>query len=178
MALTMLARLHAIEETVTPWELDEYIEASTVHQLNSVHRPFWWNWPLSEPSIFFMQEPLHHWHKMFWDHDAKWCIHTLGGTKIDFCFAILHTHTGFCQFNEGISRLKQVTRREHCDIQRYLVPVIADAIPKDFLIAIHSLMDFRYLAQAPEISDWICTKIDNMLEEFHNHKQAIISAGA
>ena len=39
-------------------------------------------------------------------------------------------------------------------------------------------MDFRYLAQAPEISDQICTKMDTALQEFHDHKQAIITAGA
>ena len=112
---------------------------------------------------------------MFWDHDAKWCI---GDAEIDFRFAILHPHTGFRQFNEGISRLKQVTGREHRDIQRYIIPVIADAVPKDFLIAIRSLMDFRYLAQAPEISDQLCNEIDTALKKFHDHKHAFISAGA
>ena len=66
----------------------------------------------------------------------------LGDAKIDYHFTILHPHTSFHQFNEGISRLKQVTGLEHCEIQHYLVLVIADAIPKDFLIAIRSLMDF------------------------------------
>jgi hypothetical protein len=177
-ASTTLARLHAIEENVSPWELAKYIKASSVQRLNGVHRPFWRDWPLSEPSTFFTPEPLHHWHKMFWDHDAKWCIHAVGDAEIDYRFTILHPHTGFRQFNEGISRLKQVTGREHREIQRYLVPVIAGAIPKDFLIAIRSLMDFRYLAQAPEISDQICTEMDTALQEFHDHKQAIITAGA
>ncbi|KAF8240445.1 hypothetical protein L208DRAFT_1134974, partial [Tricholoma matsutake] len=63
------------------------------------------------------------------------CIHAIGSAEIDFCFSILHLHTGFHQFNEGISRLKQVTGWEHHDIQCYLVPVIADAISKDFLVA-------------------------------------------
>jgi hypothetical protein len=178
MASTTLARLHAIEETVSPWELAKYIKASSAQRLNGVHRPFWRDWPLSEPSTFFTPEPLHHWHKMFWDHDAKWCIHAVGAAEIDFRFTILHPHTGFRQFNEGISQLKQVTGREHREIQRYIVPTIADAVPKDFLIAIRSLMDFRYLAQATEISDSICTEMDTALEEFHDHKQAIISAGA
>ena len=177
-ASTTLARLHAIEETVSPWELAKYIKACGTQRLNGVHRPFWRDWPLSEPSVFFTPEPLHHWHKMFWDHDAKWCIHAVGSAEIDFRFAILHSHTGFRQFNEGISKLKQVTGREHREIQRYLVPTIADAVPKDFLIAIRSLMDFRYLAQSPEISDRICTEIDAALEEFHDHKEAIILAGA
>ena len=177
MALTTLTRLHAIEETVSPWDFDNYIKASGIHRLNGVHRPFWRDWPLSEPSTFFTPEPLHHWHKMFWDHDAKWCIRAVGSAEIDFRFAILHRHTGFRQFNEGISKLKQVTGREHREIERYLVPTVADAVPKDFLIAIRSLMDFRYLAQAPEISDQICNEIDTALEEFHKHKQAIVLAG-
>ena len=177
-ASTMLAHLHAIEDTTSPWELAAYIKAAKNHRLNGVHRPFWRDWPLSEPSTFFTPEPLHHWHKMFWDHDAKWCIRAVGGAEIDFRFSILHPHTGFRQFTEGISMLKQVTGREHRDIQRYLVPVIADAVSKDFLVAIRSLMDFRYLAQAPEISDLVCTQMDATLKEFHDHKHAIISAGA
>jgi hypothetical protein len=74
--------------------------------------------------------------------------------------------------------LKQVTGREHRDIQRYIVAIIADAVPKDFLIAIRSLMDFRYLAQAPETSEHDCIHIDNALRSFHDHKSSIISAGA
>ena len=38
-------------------------------------------------------------------------------------------------------------------------------------------MDFQYFAQAPEISDQICTKMDDMLKESHDHKDVIISAG-
>ena len=115
---------------------------------------------------------------MFWDHDEQWCICAVGPAEIDFCFSILHPHTGFWQFPEGISKLKQVTGWEHRDIQRYLVATIADRIPKDFLIAIRALADFRYPSQAPEISDEVCTWIDDVLQEFHDHKDVIITAGA
>ncbi|KAH9013680.1 hypothetical protein EDB85DRAFT_2076567 [Lactarius pseudohatsudake] len=177
-ALTTLAQLHALEAKVNPWCLETYIKEAKKFQLNGVHWPFWRDWPLSEPSKFLTLEPLHHWHKMFWDHDAKWCIRALKGAEIDYRFSILHPHTGFRQFCEGVSKLKQVTGREHRDIQRYLVAVIADAVSKDFLIAIRSLMDFRYLAQAPEISEQDCVSIDNALQGFHDHKSSIISAGA
>src|ERR1700733_9866789 len=93
MALTTLVHLHSIEDTVSPWELAVYIKAANIHQLNGVHCPFWRDWPLSEPSTFFTPEPLHHWHKMFWDHDAKWCICAVGAAEIDFRFSILHLHT-------------------------------------------------------------------------------------
>lgn len=173
-----LKQLTAIEKVADPWDLDKYIKHAMVYRLNGVHRPFWRDWPLSDPSEFFTPEPLHHWHKMFWDHDAQWCIRAVGPAEIDFRFSILHPHTGFRQFPEGISKLKQVTGRGHRDIQRYLVAVIADHVPKDFLIAIRALADFRYLSQAPEISDEVCTQIDHALLEFHDHKDVIITAGA
>jgi hypothetical protein len=173
-----LGQLIAIEEVADPWDLGTYIKQAMVYRLNGVHRPFWRDWPLSDPSEFFTPEPLHHWHKMFWDHDAQWCIRAVGPAEIDFRFSILHPHTGFRQFPEGISKLKQVTGREHRDIQRYLVAVIADCVPKDFLIAIRALADFRYLSQAPEISDEMCTQINHALQEFHEHKDVIIAVGA
>jgi hypothetical protein len=175
-----LRRLATIEnlKNVDPWDLVSYIREAKVYRLNGVHRPFWRDWPLSEPSKFFTPESLHHWHKMFWDHDARWCIRAVGPAEIDFRFSILHPHTGFRQFQEGISKLKQVTGREHRDIQRYIVAVIADAVPKEFLIAIRALADLRYLSQAPEISDQVCTEIDEALQEFHEHKDVIIAAGA
>ncbi|KAH9170179.1 hypothetical protein EDB89DRAFT_2072170 [Lactarius sanguifluus] len=162
-ASTTLAQLHALEAKVNPWHLKTYIKEAKKFRLNGVHRPFWHDWPLSEPSKFLTPEPLHHWHKMFWDHDTKWCICTL---------------KGFRRFCEGVSKLKQVTGREHRDIQCYLVVVITDAVSKDFLIAVRSLMDFRYLTQAPEISERDCVSIDNALQGFHDHKSSIISAGA
>ncbi|KAH9027612.1 hypothetical protein EDB85DRAFT_2074745 [Lactarius pseudohatsudake] len=177
-ASTTLAQLHALEAKVNPWCLEMYIKEAKKFRLNGIHQPFWRDWPLSEPSKFLTPEPLHHWHKMFWDHDVKWCIRALKGAEIDYRFSILHPHTGFRQFCKGVSKLKQVTGREHHDIQRYLVAVIADAVSKDFLIAVRSLMDFRYLTQAPEISEQDCVSIDNALQGFHDHKSSIISAGA
>lgn len=177
-ASTTLAQLDAIEEDIDPWDLKNYIRRAATYRLNGVHRPFWRDWPLSDPSKFFMPEPLHHWHKMFWDHDARWCINAVGHDEIDFRFSILHLHTGYRQFPEGISKLKQVTGREHRDIQRYIISVIADAVSPSFLIAVRALADFRYLAQAPEISDTFCTKINEAIQEFHRHKGTIISSGA
>jgi len=39
------------------------------------------------------------------------------------------------------------------------------------------MMDFHYLAQALEVEDIMCNKIDAALLEFHNHKSAIMDAG-
>ena len=177
-ASTTIAKLQAVESVADPWDLAEYEKEAMKFRLNGVHRPFWRDWPLSDPSVFLTSEPLHHWHKGFWDHDAKWCILAVGNSEIDFRFAVLHPRTGFRHFKDGISSLKQVTGREHRDVQRYIVAIIIDAVPQDFLIAIRALMDFQYLAQSRVITDETCTAIDNALHEFHDHKQAIIDAGA
>lgn len=178
-ALTTLRQLMSLEQVVDPWELEEYVKlAFDKYRLGGVHRPFWRDWPMAEPSQFLTPEPLHHWHRMFWDHDAKWCIHAVGSSEIDFRFSLLHPRTGFRHFNEGISRLKQVTGRDHRDVQQYIVAVIAGAVSKKFLIAVRSLLDFHYMAQAPVITDDLCVKINASLLEFHNNKDAIIASGA
>jgi Plavaka transposase len=173
-----LARLHAIESVVDPWELEAYVKESMKHRLNGVHRPFWRDWPLADPSVFLTSEPLHHWHKQFWDHDVKWCMNAVGKAEFDFRFAVLHPQTGFRHFKEGISSLKQVTGREHRDVQRYIVSIIADAVPGNFLVAIRALQDFRYNAQSYVVSEETCSSINYSLKEFHSHKQAILDAGA
>ena len=178
MASTTIAQLMAIEQHAHPWNLNAYISEASKFRLNGVHRPFWRDFPLADPSVFLTPEPLHHWHKQFWDHDAKWCINAVGAAEIDFRFSILHPHTAFRQFKEGISTLKQVTGREHRDIQRYILPVIAGAVPFEFIIAIRALLDFRYLAQTPVIDENVCAQIETALRNFHSNKHAIIEARA
>ncbi|KAG0693455.1 hypothetical protein DFH29DRAFT_1007276 [Suillus ampliporus] len=117
--------------------------------LNGVDKPFWRDWPLAEPSHFFTPEPLHHLHREFWDHNAKWLIYAVGDLEMDFHFSILQPITGFQHFKEGISKLKQVAGRCHQDIQCSIIA----------------------------INDNDLTRISAALDEFHVNKDAIIAAG-
>ena len=176
-ASTTLAQLHAVATKADPdGDLKAYLKEAKKFRLNGVDKPFWRDWPLAEPCLFLTPEPLHHFNKEFYDHDLKWCIRKLGEAKIDFRFSILQPRIGFRHFKDGVSQLKQVTGREHRNIQRHIVAIIAGAASQDFVIAIRSMMDFRYLAQAPEVDDIMCDKIDAALLEFHNHKSAIMNA--
>ena len=160
-------------------KLETYEKAAKSYRLNGVQLPFWRDWTLSsDPSSFLTSEPLHHWHKQFWDHDTKWCIYMLGGAGIDFRFSVLYNRSGYRHFKEGISGLKQVTGREQRDIQRYIIVVIADAVPPQFLVAIRALLDFRYFAQSSVINERVCQNITDALSLFHQHKGAILDAGA
>ena len=133
---------------------------------------------MAEPGKFLTPEPLHQWHKMFWDHDAKWCCNALGKEEINFRSSILHPYNGYHQFREGISQLKQVTGREHRNFQCYLVGAIAGGAPKEFIITIRALMDFCYLGQTPVANKLINEKMEDALSLFHQHKDPIIDLGA
>ena len=148
LATLTLSQIECLTEEINPWDLELYTkESKTRFRLNSVHLPFWCDWTLPdgitpEPSQFLTPEPLHHWHKQFWDHDAKWCICTVGSAEIDFRFSLLQPCVGFRHFKAGISSLKQVTGRDHRNVQHYIIPLIADAIPKEFLLCIRALSNF------------------------------------
>jgi len=184
LATLTLSQIEDLSEEIDPWDLKSFAkEAQTHFRLNGVHLPFWRDWTLpdgtiAEPCQFLTPEPLHHWHKQFWDHDAKWCIRAVRSAEIDLRFSLLQPCVGFRHFKAGISSLKQVTGRDHRNVQRYIVPIIADAISKEFLLCIRALSDFRYLAQSRSIDTQTLTEISSALTLFHQNKQAILDANA
>ena len=179
-----LAQIQTISEDVDPWDLEAFSkEAQKCFRLNGVHAPLWQDWALpdrsvAKPSQFLTPEPLHHWHKQFWDHDTKWSIRAIGNQEIDLRFSLLQPSVGFQHFKAGISSLKQVTGRDHRDIQHYIVPIIADTVSKEFMLCIRSLTDFRYLAQSHSINDCTLTQISHALDVFYQNKQVILDARA
>ena len=165
-----LTQLKALEDKHDPNEdFISYIKAAKEkYCLNGVNKPFWCNWPMAEPAKFLTTEPLHQWHKFFWDHIIKWCCNALEAQEIDFQFSILHPHVGFHRFKEGISKLKQVTSREHRNVQWYLIGVIAGDVSREFLVTVWALQDFWYLGQAPESDDGVNRATDKRTGTFQN----------
>ena len=184
LAALTLSQIACLSEEFDPWNLGSYAKESQQRfRLNGVHLPFWRDWMLPsgaipEPSQFLTPEPLHHWHKQFWDHDAKWCIHAVGSDEIDRRFSLLQPCVGFRHFKAGISTMKQVTGRDHRNVQRYIVSIIADAVPKEFVLCIRALLDFRYLAQSRSIDSHTLAQISYALDLFHQTKHAILDASA
>jgi hypothetical protein len=173
---TTLASIAAVE--TDPNDLQAYFKACAKDRLNGVQKPFWDDWERSDPANFLTPEPLHHWHREFYDHDIRWCMNAVGNAEIDFRFSIMQPITGQRHFAKGITTLKQVTGRVQRDLQHYIIGVIAGAAPAGVVRAVRALMDFRYLAQAPIINDDGCKAIQRALSEFHRYKQSIIAAGA
>ena len=132
---------------------------------------------MAEPYRFLTPEPLHHWHKQFWDHNMKWSIRVIGAAEIDFRFTTLQLIIRYKHFKDGVSALKQVTGWTHQDIERYIVGIIAGKAPPKFVLTIRALMDFHYLAQSQELDDNSLSSLSTLLQLFHKHKQTILDIG-
>ncbi|KAG1902915.1 uncharacterized protein F5891DRAFT_1186058 [Suillus fuscotomentosus] len=132
-----LANIRKVVASVSPSDLVAFFEECKQYHLNGVQRPFWMDWVTADPSSFLTLESLHHFHKMFFDHDCAWCIDVVGAKEIDFQFFLTS------------------------DVyQRYIIGIIAGAAPTQFIMAIQTLLEFRYLAQAPQFSDETLMELD------------------
>ncbi|KAF8213514.1 hypothetical protein K438DRAFT_1902566 [Mycena galopus ATCC 62051] len=167
-----------VNSTCDPWNIFEYQKKSKELRLSGVHELFWRDWPLSiNPARFLTPEPLHVLHKGFYDHNFQWCVNMMGKEEIDFRLKVIQPRIGFRHFKEGVTGIKQLGGREHRELQRCIVSVIADAVPPNVLHAIRALIDFRYFVQVPEADEDSITRGDDLLHIFHAGKQSIIDAG-
>ncbi|KAI6017083.1 hypothetical protein EDC04DRAFT_2576956 [Pisolithus marmoratus] len=61
-------------------------------------------------------------------------------------------------------------------MQRYIIGVIAGAVPPKFLVTISALLTFHYLAQMPHFDHVTLARVKAVLQTFHDNKMAIISS--
>ncbi|KAG6369754.1 hypothetical protein JVT61DRAFT_13625 [Boletus reticuloceps] len=171
-------KIHTICSECSPDDYIKFLKYAKIYGLNGVDVPFWVNWPLSSPARFLLPEILHHLHRFFFNHDLQWCITALGSDEINYCYMLIQTLVGYRAFKEGISKLKQVTGWDHRSMQRYIIAIIAGAVPPRFMIAVHTPMDFQYLTQMPSFHEHSLQQLDAALRLFHDHKDSIITIGA
>ncbi|KAG2139295.1 hypothetical protein DEU56DRAFT_944221 [Suillus clintonianus] len=162
---------------VDPWDLIVYVRESKKLHLSGVHLPYWRNWRCSNPARFLTPEILHTLHKFFFDHVLKW-IKQIMGHELDVRFKSHHKRTGVRHFSGGVSHVNQMTGREHRDIQRTIVPTLWGIASPGFIRAVRAMIDFIYLAQNPLHTESSIASMTQALQDFHDHKQAILDAEA
>ncbi|KAH8983317.1 hypothetical protein EDB86DRAFT_2811651 [Lactarius hatsudake] len=176
--LVTIKLIQDLTSRVDPWKLGAFQDKAKELGLNGVHLPFWRDWYLANPFHFLVPEILHTCHKFFFDHPLQWCINAVGAFELDSRFRSLHPRVGFRHFGNGVARVQQMTGREHRDIQRSIIAVIAGAVPPSFLRAIRALIDFIYQVQSPFLTESAISSFVDSLKEFHDEKAAITAAGA
>jgi hypothetical protein len=164
-----------------PWDITTFQQKAKAIKLLGVHLPFWRNWMYANPMYFLIGEILHSGPKFVFDHPLKWCKEAAGSLVLDTRYKLQHKRVGVRQFVSGISHINQMTGREHRDIQRTLVPMIAKASPNItplFVYCIRSIIEFIYRAQSPTHTDASLASMVEALGEFHETKGAILQAEA
>lgn len=153
--------------------------AAKAHGLNGVTEPYWRDWCFADPCIFLAPDALHQWHRMFMDHLVTWARTLLGDTEIDKRISVLQKRIGFRHFNNGFTRFRQHTGREHRDIQRAFTAIIAGhkSITPRIMKAFRSMMDFIYIAQYESHSRQTLEYLRDALAGFHGCKIALSKAG-
>ncbi|KIM83716.1 hypothetical protein PILCRDRAFT_88067 [Piloderma croceum F 1598] len=124
-----------------PALLADFVKVCQLRGLNGVHQPFWRDWGNADPSLFLTIDILHAFHKFFFNHPLKWVTNIMGGNELYRRMAALQPRIGNRHWRNGISKLKQVTGREHRDLQKILVSVIAGAVPINVLCAVRALLN-------------------------------------
>lgn len=107
---------------------------------------------------------------------TSWCTDLLGVAELDHRIKCMPLAHGARHFDEGISKLSQLSGREHKEIARLLVGCIQDA-PKlttrdkiDASAATRGLIDFAYIAEYTQHNGETLQYLQSALDQFHKHK--------
>jgi hypothetical protein len=85
--------------------------------------------------------------------------------------------SGLRHFKNGITHIQQWTGREHNEMQKVFIGIIAGAVPADVVKAAWAAIDFIYFAQFRSHTDSTLAAMEASLQEFHIYKQVFIRLG-
>ncbi|KAG1866444.1 hypothetical protein C8R48DRAFT_600483 [Suillus tomentosus] len=177
---TRIHTLDAIERACTisdPCDIASFYKTCQSLHLNGVVEPYWMDWGDACPSRFLTPDALHQWHKFFFDHTITWAVNMMGGAQLDRRLSVLQPRVGVHHWANGVSALKQLTGREHRDLEKLLPAVIVGAVPNDVACALRAITEFIFQAQNLFLYEETLHSLTEALCEFHHYKASIIAAG-
>jgi hypothetical protein len=81
---------------------------------------------------------------------------------------------GLRHFKKGISSISQWTGKEHKEMERVFVTVLAGLVDSRVLKAVRATIDFIYYAQYQSHTDITLARMGEALDAFHSHKDVFI----
>ena len=161
----------------------EFINACKAAGIKPIATPFWHQLPFADIFQCITPDVLHQLLQGILKHLIKWLIQAYGSEEIDARFQRLIPNHHIRVFTGGISSLSRVTGKEHGQVARAILGVIADiSLPGGhdaarLIRATRALLDFMYLAKLTLISARHLTLMKEALNRFHQNKRIFIDLG-
>jgi hypothetical protein len=175
----ILSQIQGASAEADPNDVKAYLKAAKERGLNGVHLPFWRNLPRYSPEIAVGPDVLHGLIKCFHDHILKWSLKLIGAEEYDMRLRALQPVIGYKHFKNGIKHLSQMTCREHRELQRTHVALIAGCpkITPKVLQNTRAYCNFSYLAQYQYHNNATLQYLEEALRIFHRTKGEYIKLG-
>ena len=156
--IPLLARdLNATLDVLATAETDplHYVATCREARIKPIYHPFWENLPYSNVYTSIVPDILHQLHQGILKHLIAWLVKSYGATELDARCQRLPPNRVVRLFKQGITTLSRITGKEHDEMCRILLGIIADArLLSGFnsvrlLTAVRALLDFITIAQYP-----------------------------
>jgi hypothetical protein len=178
--------MHEIKTVLRTWNAAyrhnpdawNFLQEGKRYDLNGVHKPWWRRLPNFDICKVLSPDMLHGVHKMFFDHIQRWNINGLGDKEFDTRLKAQIPTPGERMFPNGVSKLQQLSGKDHRALERVHLPIVAHAPTvaeggagsKKLTKATRAIMDCVFLAQYPIQTDRTLAAFDEAYQEFHSYK--------